>query len=78
VATLAVMDKLLSGCKGKDRNKKTDSSKENEASSSREMLCKKPKCRKYDTKYLSTGFTNINADGDERPFSLRVGLIRIN
>jgi len=42
-------------------------SKENETSSSREMVCEKPKCRKYSTKYQSFGFTDTGIDGEERP-----------
>jgi hypothetical protein len=37
------------------------------AGSSRETARKKHKYRKYDTKYLSFGFTNNYVDGEERP-----------
>jgi hypothetical protein len=42
-------------------------SKDNEASSSRETVYETPKYEKYDTKYLSSGFTYIDVDGEERP-----------
>jgi hypothetical protein len=57
------MDKFLSGCKRKDRDNKAGSSKDNEVSSGREMVCKKPQCRKYDIKHLPFGFTNTDIDG---------------
>jgi hypothetical protein len=53
LATLAVMDKFFSSYRRKDRDNGEDSSKDNRASSSIEMVCKKPKCRKYNPKYLS-------------------------
>jgi ssDNA-binding Zn-finger/Zn-ribbon topoisomerase 1 len=40
--------------------------KEHEANSSRETVCKVPKCRKHNTKYLSSRFTNIHVDGGKR------------
>jgi hypothetical protein len=43
-----------------ERDNKAGSSKENGDASSREMICKKLKFIKYDTKYLSSGFTNID------------------
>lgn len=61
------MEKCLSGYKRKDLNNEAGSSKNNEANSSRETVCKKSKCRKYDTKYMSFGFTVIDVDGKERP-----------
>jgi hypothetical protein len=52
----------------KDRDDEADSSKDNEASSNREMVCKnKTKYRKYKIKDLSFGFRNIDVDGEERP-----------
>jgi hypothetical protein len=43
---------FLSGFRMKDRDNKVGSSKDSETSSSKEMVCKTPKCRTYNTKYL--------------------------
>jgi hypothetical protein len=55
------------------------SSKVKQASSCKEMACKKPKFRKYDTKYPSFGFTYIVVDGEERPqYLLRVIVLALD
>jgi hypothetical protein len=46
LATLTVMDIILSGYKKKYRNNEAGSKKDNEASSSGEPVSKKLKCRK--------------------------------
>jgi hypothetical protein len=51
------MVQFLSGYKRKAGDNEACSSKDNEANSSREMVVKIPKCRKYDTKYLSDSQT---------------------
>jgi len=61
------MAKLLSGYKRKDRDNEAGSSRDNEDCSDWEIVCRKHKCRKYNTKYLSFGFTNIDVNGEERP-----------
>jgi hypothetical protein len=50
LATLAMIGTFLSGYKKEDRDNEAGSNKDSEASSSREIICKKPKCRKYDMK----------------------------
>jgi len=64
--TLAVMDKFFSVYKRKDGGNTVYSSHVSEASSSRETVCERTKCRKYRTKYPSFRFTNIDDDGEER------------
>jgi hypothetical protein len=63
------MNKFLSGYKRRDKNNKNKagSSEDNEVSSNRETACKNPKCRKYNTKYMSIGFINIDVYGEQRP-----------
>jgi hypothetical protein len=58
-------DKVFSGYSRKDRDNEDVLCKDNEASSSREIVCEKHKCRKYSTKYPCFGFTNSDADGEE-------------
>jgi hypothetical protein len=52
LATLAVMDARVSGYKKKYRDNEAGLIKDNEASSSRETVCERLKCRKYNTKYV--------------------------
>jgi hypothetical protein len=47
LASLAVMDIFLSGYKMKDRDNEACVSKDNDASSGREIVCKIPEFRKY-------------------------------
>jgi hypothetical protein len=47
----------------KDKDNEAGPTKDSEAGPSTETLYKKPKCRKYITKYLSFGFTSIDFDG---------------
>jgi hypothetical protein len=46
LATLAVMHKFLGGYTRKDRDNEVGLSNDNETSSSRETVCKRPKCKK--------------------------------
>jgi hypothetical protein len=50
LATIVVMVTCLSGCKGRARDNETGSSKGSKVRSSRETVCTKYKCGKYDTK----------------------------
>jgi hypothetical protein len=61
-----VKDIFVSGYKRKDRDNEAVSSKDNEASSSTETVCEKPKWRKYDTNICFFGFTNIDNDAEGR------------
>jgi hypothetical protein len=57
-----MMDTFLGGYSEKDRDNENGSSKENKVRSSGGKVCK-TKCRKYDTKYMHFGFTDIDVDG---------------
>jgi hypothetical protein len=68
----------------KNRDNEASSSKDSEAGSYREMVCKQPKCRKYSSKCVSFVFTDIAIDIKERPQCLlcmqilSVGCMKLN
>jgi len=59
LATLAVM--------WEHRDNAAGASEENEDSSGRETVRKETNSIKYDTEHLSSGFSNIDIHGEERP-----------
>lgn len=67
------MEKFLIGYKRKSNNNEdtaAGTSKGNGDTSNREQGGRTPKTRKYDSSYLSLGFTSVIIDGLEKPMCL--------